>query len=82
VVVRAPGGAGEDVAGGEFEQDGVDAAVHVVLGLVGEALEKVAGAEGEQEMLIVDVVNCQHGAACEEELLGEGLEAERFQWQA
>jgi hypothetical protein len=36
----------------------------------------VACAEGEQEMLVVDVMNRQHGAACEEELLGEGLESE------
>ncbi|WP_433968878.1 hypothetical protein [Tunturiibacter gelidiferens] len=72
MVVGAPGGAGQNVARGKFEEDGVDGAVHVVLRLVGQALEEVPGAEGEQEMLMVDVVNRQHGAACEEELLGEG----------
>lgn len=82
MIVRAPGGAGEGVAGGEFDEDGVDGAVHVVLGLVGQSREEVAGAEGEQEMLIVDVVDGQHGAACEEELLGECLEAELFQGEA
>jgi hypothetical protein len=79
VVVGAPGGAGKDVAGGKFQQDGVDCAVHVVFGFIGQTLEKVAGTEGEQEVLIVDVVDGQHGAASEEELLGERLEAELVQ---
>ena len=82
VVVRAPGGAGKDVAGGEFDQDGVDGAVHVVLWLVGQPREEMAGAEGEEKMLVVDIVDGQHGAACEEELLGEWLEAELFQREA
>ena len=42
----------------------------------------MAGAEGEEKMLVVDVVNGQHGAACEEELLREGLEPELIQWEA
>ncbi|WP_433983722.1 hypothetical protein RBB78_23060 [Tunturiibacter empetritectus] len=33
-------------------------------------------------MLVVDVVDRQHGAACEKELLRKGLEAERLQGQA
>jgi hypothetical protein len=82
VVVRAPGGAGEGVAGGELDQDGVDGAVHIVLWLVGQPGEEVAGAEGEQKMLVVDVVDGQHGAACEEELLGQGLESELVQGEA
>ena len=34
VVVHAPRGAGEDMAGGDFEEDGVDVAVLIVLGVV------------------------------------------------
>jgi hypothetical protein len=82
VVVSAPGGASQDVAGGKLEQDCVDGAIHVVLGLVGQSFEQVAAAEGEQKMLIVDVVEREHGAARQKELLGEGLEAELFQRQA
>ena len=53
-------------------QDGVDVAVLVVGRVVGQALEEAPGVEGEQQMLVVDVVEGQHGAAGEQELRGDG----------
>ena len=38
VIVEAPVGAGEDAAGGEFEEDGVDVAVLIVGGSLGRRL--------------------------------------------
>ena len=37
------------------------------------------GDEGEEKMLIVNVVECEHGAAVQQELRGKGLEAQVFQ---
>ena len=68
VVVQVPGGAGEDAAGGEFEQNGVDDAVLIVFGLVGQARDEAVDDEGEEKMLVVDVVQREHGAAVEQEL--------------
>ena len=82
VVVEVPVGAGEDVGGGEFEEDCFDGAVHVVGWLVGEARDEFFDDEGEEEVLVVDVVEGEHGAAVEEELLGDGLEAELFEGKA
>jgi hypothetical protein len=79
VVVHAPRGAGEDMTGGDFEEDGVDVAVLIVHRVVREALEEMAGAEGKEEMLVVDVVQGEHGAAGEEELSGLRLEAKAFE---
>ena len=39
----------------------------------------MAGAEGEEEMLVVDVVQGEHGAAGEQELSGLRLEAKVFE---
>ncbi len=82
VVVEVPVGACEDPGSGEFEEDGFDGAVHVVGRLVREAGDKFFDDEGEEEMLVVNVVDGEHGAAVEEELLGEGHEAEVFEGQA
>ena len=82
VVVEVPGGAGEDLAGGEFEEDGVDDAVLIVGGLVGQAGDEAVDDEGDEKMLVVDVVQREHGAAVEQELGGEGLEAEVFEGDA
>jgi len=81
VVVGAPGGTAEDVARGKIEEDGVDGAIHVILGLVGQTLEQMAGAEGKEKVLVVDVVEGEHRAARQKELFREGLEAELFQGQ-
>jgi hypothetical protein len=80
VVVRTPCSAGEDMAGGDLQKDGVDGAILIVLGFVDQAPEKVARAEGEEEVLVVDVVQREHGAAAEHELRGLRLKAETFEW--
>jgi hypothetical protein len=82
MIVHAPCGAGEDTTGGYFEEDGVDVAILIVLRLVWQALEEMAGAEGKEEMLIVDVVQRKHGAAGEQELGGLRLEAKVFEWDS
>src|SRR6266550_667394 len=82
VVVQVPGGAGEGAAGGDFEQNGVDDAVLIVFGLVGQAGDEAVNDEGEEKMLVVNVVQREHGAAVEQELGGEMLEAEVFERDA
>jgi hypothetical protein len=82
VVMEVPVGACEGFAGRQFEEDGFDVAVHVVCGLIGKAGDEFFDDEGEEEVLVVDVVEGEHGAAVEEELLGDGLEAELFEGQA
>jgi hypothetical protein len=76
VVVEVPGGAGEDLGGGDFEEDSVDDAVLVVHGFIGEARDEAMDYEGDEKMLVVDVVKGEHGAAVEEKLIGERLKAE------
>ena len=82
VIVEAPLGAGEDAAGGEFEEEGGNVAVLILRGIVGDALEEGAGVEGEQKMCVVNEVEGEHGAAVEEELRDERLEAEGRQGDA
>ncbi len=82
VVVEVPGGAGEYLAGGELEQDGVDDAVLIVFGIVGQARDEAVDDEGEEKMFVIDVVEREHGAAVEQELRGERLEAEILQGDA
>jgi hypothetical protein len=82
VVVHAPRGASEDTPGGDFEENGVDIAVLIVHRVVREALEEMAGAEGKEEMLVVDVVQGEHGAAGEQKLSGLRLEAKVFKRDA
>ena len=82
VVVESPLGAAEDVAGGELEEDGLNVAVLVFRGFVGQTLEEATDAVGEEEMLVVDVVERVHGAAGEKELGGERREADWFQRDA
>jgi hypothetical protein len=79
VVVEVPGGAGEGAAGWEFEENSVDHAVLIVFGLVGQAGYESVYDEGEEKMLVVNVVQREHGAAVEQELGGERLEAEVFE---
>ena len=80
VVVETPLGAGEDFAGGNFEQGGLDETVLIFGGLVGQALEEAVGAPGEKEVRVVHVVQGVHGAAREKELGGGWLEANWFEW--
>jgi hypothetical protein len=82
VVVQVPGGAGKGAACWEFEEKGVDDAVLIVFGLVGEAGYEAVNDEGEEKMLVVNVVQGEHRAAVEQELGGERLEAEVFERDA
>jgi hypothetical protein len=82
VVVEVPGGAGEDLGGGNFEEDGVDDAILVVFGLVGEARDEAVDDEGDEKMLVVNVVQGEHGTAIEEKLVGEGHKAEVLEGDA
>jgi hypothetical protein len=65
VVVQMPGGSGEDAAGGEFEENGVDDTVLIVFGLVCEPRDEAVGDEGEEKMFVVNVVQREHRAAVE-----------------
>jgi len=76
VIVEAPLGAGEDAAGGKFEEEGGDVAVLVGGRVVGDALEEGADVEGEKKVRVVHEVEGDHGVAVEKELRDEWLEAE------
>jgi len=78
-VVKVPGGAGEDLSGGDFEENGVDDPVLIVFGFVGQARDEPVSDEGEEKVLVINVVQRQHGAAIEQQLSGERLEAEVFE---
>lgn len=82
VVMQVPGGASEDLAGGKFEEHGVDNAVLIVCGLVGQAGDEAVDDEGDEKVLVVDVVQREHGAAVEQELGGKWLEADAFEGDA
>jgi hypothetical protein len=79
VIVESPGGLGEDASGGKFEEESVDVAILIGFGIVGQTGEKTADGEGEEEMAIVDVVEGKERTALQEELVGDGLEAEGFE---
>jgi hypothetical protein len=81
-VVKAPLGASEDVAGGKLDEERGDVAVLVGGWVAGDALEEGSGVEGEEEVMVVDEVEREHGAAGGEELRVEGLETERFEGDA
>ena len=73
VVVEAPGGAGEDAAGGEvfgreFEEEGVYGVVDVFGRVFGDAGHEAADGKGDEEMVIVDVVQGKETAARGEKL--------------
>ena len=78
VVMQVPGGARQTAAAGEFEQNALDDAVLIVFGFVGQAGDEAVNDEREEKMLVVDVVQRQHGAAIEQELGGKRLESEVF----
>jgi hypothetical protein len=79
VVVEQPFGAGEDAAGGEFEEQSIDVAVLLVGPVVGGTPDEAAGDEREQDVAIVDVVQGQHRASTEQVTGQQGLEAERIE---
>jgi hypothetical protein len=79
VVVKVPGGAGEDLAGGKLEENGVDYSILIVFGVVGQTRYETVDDKGEEKMLVINVVQREHRAAIEQELGGESLEAEVFQ---
>ncbi len=56
VIVQVPGGAGQDAAGGDFEQNGVDDAILILCGLVGQARDEAMDDEGNEKVLLVNVV--------------------------
>ena len=60
VVVQVPGGAGEYAAIGELDEDGIDDAVLVVLGLVGQARYEAVDYEGDEKVLVVDIMQREH----------------------
>jgi hypothetical protein len=82
VIVKTPLGSGEDVAGGDFNQNCVNEAILIVGRLVGQALEEAMGAPGEKQMPVVHVMEGVHGAAGEKELRRGLLEAKWFQRDA
>lgn len=79
VIVRAPCSTGDDMAGGNFEKDSVDSAILIVLWFIDQAPEKMTCAESEKEMLVVHVVQGEHGAAGEQELDGLWLKPKTFE---
>jgi hypothetical protein len=82
VVVQVPGGAGEGVAGGKFEEKCLDDAVLIVFWFVRQARYEAVNDKGEEKMLIINVVQREHRAAVEQELGGERLEPEVFERDA
>ena len=81
-VVKTPFGVGEFAAGGEFEEDGLDDAVLVFGWTIGDTRHETGDAEGDEEMLIVDVIDGEHGSAFEEVAGGDRLEAEGLKGNA
>src|SRR5205823_9669651 len=82
MVVQVPGGAGEGAAAGEFKQDGLNHAVLIVFGLIGQAGDEPVNYERKEKMLVVNVVHAVHGTAVEQETGGDGLESEVFERDA
>jgi hypothetical protein len=80
--MQVPGGARQGTAAGEFEQNALDDAVLIVFGFVGQAGDEAVNDEGEEKMLVVDVVQREHGAAIEQELGGKRLKSEVFKGDA
>jgi hypothetical protein len=68
MVVQVPGGAGKYAPVGKLEEDGIDYAVLVVFGLIGQARYETVNHEGDEQVLVIDIVQREHGAAVEQEL--------------
>ena len=82
MVVEVPGGAGKDFAVRDFEENGVDDTILIVCGLIGEARDEAVDDEGDEKMLVVNVVQGKHGAAVEKKFVGEVLKTEVFEGDA
>jgi len=67
VVVETPFGAGEDFAGGQFDEEGGDHAVLIVDGVAGEAREQAAHAIGDEEVVAVYEVDGEDGGSLVED---------------
>ena len=75
-VVETPLGAGQGATAGKLEEDGIDDAVFIFGRAVGKARHETGDAEGDEQMLGIDVVEGDHGRAGEEIARGDALEAE------
>ena len=62
-----------------FNEDGIDDTILVVLGLARKARDETVDDKGDEEMLIVDVVQGEHRTAAEQELRGKSLKAKGFE---
>jgi hypothetical protein len=65
-----------------LEQNGVDHTVLIVGGLVGHTGDEPVDDKSKEKVLIVDIMQREHGAAVEQELRLEGLEAKVFERDA
>ena len=82
VVVQVPGGSGEDLAGGKFDEECLDDTVLIVFGFVRQARYEAVNHEGDEKMLVVNVMQREHRTAAEQELGGERLETIVFERDA
>ena len=76
VIVDEHLGAGEEAAGGEFDEQEIDVVILIGRGIVGDAGNEVAGVEGDEEMSGIHIVQGEHGAAVEQIAGGQGHEAD------
>jgi hypothetical protein len=79
VIVDEQFGAGEDVAGGQFEEEEGEDVILVGRWVVGNAGNEAASVKGEEEVGVIDIVQREHGAAIEEITRRERHEAEVFE---
>ena len=63
MVMKVPAGAGENFTGGQIDKQGLDGAVVIFGRIVRDALYKATGAEGKQDVGVVDQVEREHGRA-------------------
>lgn len=82
VVVEMPGGPGEYLAGGKFEEKGVDDTVKIFVGFVRQSRDQAVDDKGQKKMFVIDVMDREHGAAVEQKLVRDGLKAETLEGDA
>ena len=78
-VMRAPGGTRQHFTGWNLKQHAVDDAVLICGRTLRQALQQLLGAEGHQQVLVVDKIDRKHGAAGEQELIRKCRKTKRFQ---
>jgi hypothetical protein len=59
-------GAGEDAAGGQFEEQEVDVVILIGGRVIGDAGDEAAGVEGDEDVSAIHIMQGEHGAAVEE----------------